>query len=125
MHPAGGGEVAYGELDAAACGACPAAAWVEEAHFDLGVRVEGQISGVEAHGIDVIEQQSHPDAPVCGRQDFPGKQFACYIALPIVILKIKAPPGLAGKIKPEAEGLQVVINYPDAALPAVISDFRN
>ena len=80
------------------------------------MHVERQIGGVQAHGIDVIEHQPHPHAPVSGCQDFPDKQFSGHITLPIVVLKIETAPGFAGKIQSETEGLEVVINHPQAAL---------
>jgi hypothetical protein len=86
------------------------------------MHVERQIGGVEAHGIDVIEHQPHPDAPVSGGQDFPGKQFSGHITLPIVVLKIETAPGLAGKIQSETEGLKVVTNHPQAGLSFMMAD---
>ena len=76
----------------------------------LGMSIEGKISRIEAHGIYVIQHQSYPDAPVSSCEDFPGKQFAGYITLPVIVLKIQTASGLAGKIKPDAESLQVITN---------------
>src|SRR6185295_2466483 len=87
MHPPCGGEIAYDELNAATGWTCPAAAWIEKAHFNVGMHIERQVGGVEAHGIDVIEHQPHPHAPVGGCQDFPGQQFAGHVTLPIVVLE--------------------------------------
>jgi hypothetical protein len=87
--------------------------------------IERQIGGVEAHRIHVIKHQPYPDSPVSGCEDFPRKQFAGYIAFPVVVLKIETSPSLMGKVESETKGLQVVTNYANASLPFVPADLVN
>ena len=98
----------YFSASSTADGTGAASARVEQAHFDERVAIERKIARVEAHRIDVVEQQSHPNATVRrgdegAAQDLPGD-----VGFPVIVLKIEASTGLFDGLEPRVECGKVV-----------------
>lgn len=105
MHPARHGTHAGYELRPPARGP---AEGVEEAHFDVRVKVHRGCAEVLVGHIHVIHQQAHPNAAVCGHEQHMAEQPSDQIIMVKVILHIQTALGLLRQDRPCHERISAV-----------------
>jgi hypothetical protein len=87
---------------------------IEEAHLDVGLRVECGERFVQPARVVVVEQQPHADAASRGSTKCIEQEFAREVGLPDVVLHVEAALGGIGEPHPGCECIAPAEQWNDA-----------
>ncbi|EEZ75795.1 hypothetical protein NEILACOT_04212 [Neisseria lactamica ATCC 23970] len=101
---------------------------IEQAHFDIGMAVEGEQEVVQTARVVVVQQQAHAHAAFCGKVHQVEQQPAGNIVAPNVVLQIEAVFGGFDEGGAGGKGFVGIVEQVDVGQAAVgreMADVQN